>query len=152
MRFRFFLIPLVVSLLVFAVPQTALLVAQEDLEAKIIGIEKKLWEAWKNHDAVPFDQHVSDDYINISQDGIAIGKSALLKSISSGSCDVKSLSYADWKVHQFSSDTVIVTCKVLHDAVCDGNKIAPEVYASTVYVKKGSAWLNVCHHNIPAAK
>ncbi len=56
-----------------------------------------------------------------SQVGTSIGKSGLLKSISIGSYDV------------VPSDTV--TCKVLHDAVCDGKKIAEEIYARSVREK-----------------
>jgi hypothetical protein len=65
---------------------------------------------------------------------------------------VKTFSLSDWKLSMAGKDTAILTYKASQDAVCDGNKLAAEVYSGTVYVKKGDKWLAASYQETPAVK
>lgn len=142
----------VVLVLSAAVLSGGPLLAQEDAKAQIISIEETLWKAWKNQDTQPFEMHLSDDTVNINAGGITSGKAQVIQSVAGGTCDVKSYSLSDWKVHQLTEDTAILTYRAQQSGTCDGEPIPAAVYASSVYLKKGGKWLAASYHETPVAK
>lgn len=154
MRYLFILSGVVcLSLLALVVPHIDILWAQQDLEAKIIGMEESRWEGWKNHDAKPYEQYCAKDVVWVSRVGITTDKARLLEGASGGwDCDVTSYAFSDFKMHRFAGDTIIITYKASQDAICGGNKLPPVVYASTVYVKQGDSWLAAFHQETAAAE
>ena len=141
---------LVAALVAF--PLAGTVSAQENLEAKLVTIEKSLWEGWKNGDAKPFEKDLTADSMNISATGITTGKAQVIKDMMSAHCKVTSYSLADVKLHQLSKDSAMLTYKASQDAVCDGKKIPDEVYASSVYVNQNGAWKAASYHETPVVK
>ncbi len=139
------------SFLAFFIPQKSNLLAQNDLEAKIIEMETSRWEGWKNQDPTPYEKYLAQEVVWVGAMGITTGKAQLLEGVSGGwSCDVKSYTFDDMRVHRVADSTIILTYKATQDAICGENKFPPVIYASTVYVKKGDKWLVACHQETAA--
>ncbi len=145
----------VLLMLPFAVLAAAVIEGQEkqsELQSNLVTMEEQLWDAWKNGDAKPFETHLADEYVMVMPTGVTSGKAKAIKEITDSSCDVKSFSLSDWKLSMAGKGTAILTYKASQDAVCDGNKVAAEVYSSVVYVKKGDKWLAASYQETPAVK
>jgi hypothetical protein len=114
-------------------------------EQKLIGAEKQLWEAWKNKDAAPFKEYLTDDTVNVTPNGVERGKEKAIESIAKSPCEVKSYALTDFKVDWVDKDAALLTYKAAEDATCNGQKIPPTVWASSLWVKKGSKWVAPFH-------
>ena len=137
-----------VALLAF--PLSTMVAAQEDLQGKLLAIEKSLWEGWKNKDPKPFEKHVAEDVVNITVQGMSSGKAQVVKDITTSDCDVKSFTLADVKLHRLGKEAAMLTYKASQDAVCRGQKIPAEVLASAVYVNHGGEWKSTTYQETVA--
>jgi hypothetical protein len=135
--------------LLFLLLPAATVSAQEDLEGTLVTIEKSLWEAWKNKDAKPFEEHITKESVNITAMGITSGKAALIDEITNSDCDVKSYSLSDVKLHRLGKDAAMLTYKAAQDATCAGEKIPAEVLVSSTYVKEADAWRAASYQETP---
>jgi len=132
-----------------ALPLGATVEAQEDLQAKLVGIEKSLWEGWKNKDAKPFEKNIAEDSVTINVQGISSGKAQIIKDITTSDCTVKSFSLADVAVRRLGKDAALLTYKAAQDATCRGQKIPAEVYVSAVYVNHDGTWKSTTYQETP---
>lgn len=120
----------------------------EDMMDSFQMMEKGLWEAWKNRDAKPFDQHLTANAVMIDGNGVA-DRAAILKSITA--CDVKNYSLGDFKLTKVDADAALLTYNATGiDATCDGQKIPESVIASTLFSKSGGTWRMAAHQETPA--
>lgn len=149
MRFLSGLLSTAVLAALLAFPLSATVSAQEDLKAKLVAIEKSLWEGWKNKDAKPFEKNIAEDSVTINVQGISSGKAQIIKDITTSDCDVKSFSLADVVVHHLAKDAAMLTYKAAQDATCKGQKVPGEVYVSAVYVNKDGSWKSTSYQETP---
>jgi hypothetical protein len=141
----------VAALLLMALPAFVQAAAADPaVEAKIAANEKALWDAWKNHDAKPFNEYLSDDAVNIAGGEMQKGKAATVKDISSTDCKVNDFSLSDFSYTWLDHDTVIVTYIATQDAECKGQKLPTKVIASSAWSKKQSKWESPFHQETPA--
>jgi hypothetical protein len=111
-------------------------------------MEKGLWEAWKNRDAKPFDQHLTPDALMVDNGGLS-DRATILKNITG--CDVKNYSLGDFKLTKVDADAALLTYKATGvDATCDGQKIPETVFASTLFKKNGGTWRMLFHQETAA--
>src|SRR5438552_8756998 len=89
-------------------PKPAMTKAQ--LLKKLSASEMKLWEAWKNKDAKPFQAWLSAATIMVGDSAVA-GKAATVKEIPSMPCEVKSYSLSDWKITTINYGAALLTYK-----------------------------------------
>jgi ketosteroid isomerase-like protein len=115
----------------------------------IIATERKLWDAWKAQDAKPFRANLSTDSVLIGDTGVA-DRETVLKLIAGGGCDVKSVSLSDIKVAFVASNTALITYKAAQEGTCGGEALPANVWASSVYVKRGNKWWAVSHQESTA--
>ena len=118
-------------------------------EQKLVDMEKSLWEAWKNHDGGAFQKVLSADSVNVNPMGVT-GTDQAVKDIGGSDCKVNSYSIEDTKSTWVDKDAVLLTYKANQDAVCAGQKVPETVWASSLWVKKGSAWKAAFHQETPA--
>ena len=137
-------------LALLAFPLSPMAGAQEDLQGKLLAIEKSLWEGWKNKDAKPFEKHIADDSMNITVMGMTSGKAQIIKDMTTSDCNVKSFALTDAKVHRLGKDSAMLTYKASQDAICKGQKIPAEVFASAVYVNHEGTWKSTTYQETPA--
>jgi hypothetical protein len=117
-------------------------------EHEIQKLETSLWQAWKNHEAKPFEEHLTSDSVNVVA-STSRGKANIVKDITSQNCKVSSFSLSGFGYQWLDARSVIVTYVATQDAVCDGQKAPAKVNASSVWVKRGKKWMNAFHQESP---
>lgn len=129
------------------------LVAQQDVLGAVSAIEQSLWQGWKDHDAAPFREHVTENHFQIAAGGIVTGKAAVIRAISEeNDCEVASFSLSNWQLHRIAENVVVVTYDASQDAVCGGQRLDPEVKASAVYVRTDGKWSSASYQESPRAQ
>lgn len=118
-------------------------------EQNIQKSETSLWQAWKDHDSKPFEEHLTADSINVVG-SVERGKANILKAISSPDCQVTGFSLSDFDYSWLDKKSVIVTYQAAQDASCNGKKIPAKVNASSVWVKRGGRWMTAFHQESPS--
>jgi len=115
---------------------------------KLSASETKLWDAWKNKDAKPFQMWLASDSVMIGEHG-AGSKGDVTKMMASMPCEVKSFTLSDWKLAMVDSNAALITYKGVADGTCAGTAIPP-VWASSVWVNRGGKWLAFSHQETTA--
>jgi hypothetical protein len=121
---------------------------EKALESK----EQAGWQAWKDHNAKPVEALFTDDSISVADGGVFKGKEQVLKSITDARCVVNSFSLSDFSYMWLDKGTVVVTYAATQDATCDGKKQAGKVFATSIWLKKGSKWLSPFHQETEAGR
>jgi uncharacterized protein (TIGR02246 family) len=121
------------------------------VEAEIVALEKRAFEAWKTKDRKFFEEHMSEEGQYIDLNGVG-AKAQYVKAIIDNNCTVRSYSLDNTKVTMLSKDVALLTYRYAHDAVCGGNPESSPLWASTVYVNRAGNWLIAFHQEIPAAQ
>ena len=111
------------------------------VEAQVIALEKQSWEAIKTKDVKFLEALLIDDVIAVTGDGFA-GKAQWLNNTLADGCALKSYSTDDFKVVMFDKNTAMITYKATQDFACHGKQDPPNVWISSLYVKRGGKWLN----------
>lgn len=119
-------------------------------EQSLMQTEKSLWEAWKNHDAEPFKKTSTDDALDVGMGGIR-NMDRLLKDMGSSACTVTSYSLDSPTFRWVDKNSVFVVYRASQDATCDGQKVPPVVWATSLWVKKNGSWKNMFHQETAAA-
>ena len=120
-------------------------------EALIRELESKSWIAWKNHDAVFFEQFLSDDHVEIHGYGIA-GKAAVVESVRSPVCVVQSYTLGPLSVTPVSPDAMLVTYRAEQDTLCGSARVPSPVWATSLYAKRSGRWVNVLYQHTPVTR
>lgn len=122
---------------------------KSSVEDQLISMEKQAWEAWKNKNGGYFQTFLADDAVLISGSGVE-GKAAAVKSISSMPCEVRGYSLDNFKLIMIEKNTALLTYSAKQDYSCNGKAGPPQVWASSIFVKRGGKWLNISHQETTA--
>ena len=141
----------VITLIILAFASPAAIAQKSNLEATLVDTERQLWDAWKNKDAATFEKTLAPEAVTVGDKGLE-DRTASIKDIAGGNCQVQSYTLSDTKVTQIDKDTALLTYRANQDAVCDGKKIPAAVYASSLYEKHGDKWMPAFHQEsvVPA--
>lgn len=120
------------------------------VEAEIIALEKRAFEAWKNKDKKFFEEHMAEDGLYLDLNGVG-SKAQYVQIVTGTGCTVSNYALDNTKVTMLGRDAALLTYRYTHDAVCGGTPEASPLWASTVYVNRGGKWLIAFHQEIPAA-
>ena len=118
-------------------------------EQSIQQMEQSLWQAWKNHDAKPFGEHLTDTSLNVNS-SVYRGRAAIVKDATSSNCTVNNFSLSDFAYTWIDPTSVIVTYTATQDVICGGKKLPEKVNASSLWVKKSGKWMTPFHQETPA--
>lgn len=121
----------------------------DDADARIIEIEKALWDGWAQADTGPFDKHVTDDTVNATPNGITVGKAALIKNIAAGTCKVAGYSLGDMRVVHPAENVALLVYSAEQDAVCDESRLAQHIHVTSVFVNKNGEWRVAAYTETP---
>lgn len=116
---------------------------------KLSANETALWNAWKNKDKKPFQTWLAADGVNVGDQGVGTKKD-VTEMIANMPCEVKSFSLSDWKLTMINSSTALITYKGTQDGTCGGQALPAAVWASSIWVQRGSRWQTVFHQETPA--
>src|SRR4029079_15292576 len=91
----------------------------DSVEAEIVALEKRAFEAWKNKDREFFEDHMSEAGQYLDLHGVG-GKAEYVKAIIDNNCTVSSYSLDNSKVTMLRKDVALLTYRYAHDVVCGG--------------------------------
>lgn len=136
----------------------ALLLSGTQLYAQTnAGVEKALqakeqagWQAWKDHNAKPFEEMLPENAINIADGMTTKGKAQIISTITSPGCDVESFALSDFSYLWLNRHTVLMTYTADQDATCSGQKTADKVIATSLWEKKDGKWVSPFHQETAA--
>jgi hypothetical protein len=113
----------------------------------VIGLEKEVWKAAKERDAVAFRRLVADDAIMIFRSGI-MRQPDYLATMSS-----RTVGHSTWKrMKGFmpNSTTVILTYETMRIGSFRGKKFPSDpVIESTTWIKRGKRWVAILNQETP---
>lgn len=118
-------------------------------EQKIRKTETEVWQAFKDHDAKPVEEYLTDDSLMIT-DQVVRGKANIVKFATDPNCHESSFSLSPAAYTWLNNKTVIATYTAKQDGSCGSTKMPEKVNASTLWVKRGSKWLAAFHQESPA--
>ena len=131
---------LVVSFLLVSL---APVVVAADLKGDLMAREKAFWTAWGKKDGAAFKTGLTADAVEVVAGyGPITGRDAIAKAISSLPCDLKSFDLKDATLRRVSSTVAILTYSATQDTTCEGKKMPPKLYSTSVYTLKSGKWLN----------
>jgi hypothetical protein len=109
-------------------------------------MEEMLWTAWKNKDPKPFEKYLAADAALV--DGSGVGSK---KDVTGGmnACNINSFSLSDWKLTTINSTAAFITYKAVQDGTCGGTAIPSNIWAGSIWVKRGGGWVAVSHQESP---
>jgi uncharacterized protein (TIGR02246 family) len=122
----------------------------DSVEAEIVALENRAYEAWKQKDKKFFEEHMWEDGQYLDANGVG-GKAQYIKAIIDNDCTVNGYALDKPQVTMLSKDAALVAYRYTYDIVCGGKPDAGPLWASTIYVKRGGKWLIAFHQELPAA-
>ena len=128
-------------------PKPKVRMSKAQLLKKLSANENKLWEAWKNKDAKPFQAWLVADSVVVGEQGVA-GKGDVTKMMTEMPCDVKSFSLSDWKLTMADPGVAFLTYKGTAQGTCAGQAI-PTIWASSIWVNRKGKWMAFSHQETP---
>ena len=123
----------------------------QSLQQTLETLERKSWAAWKARDSKFFEAFLSADHLEIGGHGVA-GKAAVLQTVATPNCQVRSYSLADFHFVQLNAATAVLTYRAEQDTTCSGAPVPSPAWATSVYVERGHTWLNAVYQQTPLAK
>ena len=119
----------------------------EDLQSELTALEKSLWTASSKKDPAPYRKVVPDDAVQITASGVLTGKEAIIKD--QMSCDVRSFTLHDVKIHQLTPDVVALHYTATLDATCNGEKAPSKTASTSIWQKTNGKWVNPVYNSTP---
>ena len=115
----------------------------------LMALDKGAYDAWKNKNASFWDSFLAANFIGYGATG-RLDRAGAMKEYAGADCDVKSVSFSDDQMTMLGSDAALLTYKVTTDGTCGGQKVPPEAWAASVYVRDGDKWKGAFHADVPA--
>lgn len=119
------------------------------VEAEIIALEKRGFEAWKNKDKKFFQDTLLEESLALYSAGVATKEQWVQVNVDPN-CTVKSYAMDNIKVTMVNQDTALLTFRFTHDTICKGKQEPSPVWASTLYVKRGKNWFQMFYQETNA--
>lgn len=113
------------------------------------AMETRLWDAWKNKNARPFQLSLTSESVLVGDSGVSMKKD-IVQMIGSMPCEVRSFSLSDWKLTMVDADAALLTYKGTQDGTCEGTALPSAVWASSLWVNRGGRWLAAFHQESAA--
>jgi hypothetical protein len=120
---------------------------KEMLQKDLAANETALWNAFKNKDMKPFEEHLGADAIVVDSSGV-MNKTSLPEGMKM--CDIKSFSLSDWKLIKATTTTALLVYKGTQEGTCGGAPVPSTVWASSLWVKRKDVWVAVFHQETAA--
>jgi uncharacterized protein (TIGR02246 family) len=112
--------------------------------------EKMLWAAWAKRDGEPFKKVLAQDAMEvIAGTRPAVGRDAIVKDITSHTCETKSFALQDPRLRMLSADVALLTYTATQDTICGKDKLPPKVLATSIRVKQQGKWMQVHYQETP---
>lgn len=122
--------------------------ASGNLKNAVFNLEHQLATAEKQHNKKFFETSLDDGLVYVAYNGLVFTKAKLLSSMQY--IDVSHYSMENFKTRSLGPDAALVTYDLKINASIAGSQLPQKQYASSVWVRKGSAWQLIFHQATPA--
>lgn len=113
--------------------------AAQDLAGHLGTLEERSYAAWKSGDTKFWATFLSDKFVGWGRGG-RLDKSAAMRVLSGGGCQIGSYRLADTQVSQLTPNAAVLTHRTEVSGTCGGEQLAPASYTATVYVREAGRW------------
>lgn len=124
--------------------------SRDSVAQQLIAREKSSWDLAIKHDAAAYKGLHAPDFITLTGHGVvdkaSSETSAMDPDVRFGQCDL-----SGFGVRFLSDDTALVTYHAKAAGLDHGKPFQLESYASSVWMKRDGAWLNVFYQATPAS-
>jgi hypothetical protein len=114
----------------------------------LVALEKSAYQAWKSKDAKFWDAFLSDNFVGYGSSG-RLDKASATQEYTGADCEIKSYALSDEQLNLLGKREALITYKATIDGTCGGQKLPPNSWAASVYVRDGDRWKNVFHAESP---
>jgi hypothetical protein len=149
---KFFISLAMVAILILGITRSSIAEPIDDaaLKEQLILLEKKSWEAWKDHDAKFFQEFLSDDHVEVGFGGLT-NKSRVVAGVGSPICTVKDYRLDHFEMKRLDANTALLIYWEEQDTIC-GKPVPSPCWVSSLYMKRGDKWLNVFYQQTQIQK
>jgi hypothetical protein len=119
----------------------------QTLEAELLELEHKFWQAMKNHDTDVMVELTDDPCLLGGAQGVQlIKREALREMMKSPNWTLKTYEIkGDPQIHQLSDDVVAVGYEVHEELTVDGKPVKLDAVESSTWVRRNNHWLCAAH-------
>jgi len=122
----------------------------QDLKADLMAIENKLWTAWGQKEAGPFQKYLTEDAVQIVAGTAPVaGRDAVVNVIKTLPCELRSFNLLDANLIRLTPDVVVLSYTATQDSSCEGKPLPAKVRATAVYVRQKGTWLQANYQETP---
>jgi ketosteroid isomerase-like protein len=122
--------------------------AEAPTAAALLTMDKNAYEAFKTKNASFWDGFLAANFVGYGASG-RLDRAAAMKEYAGTECDVKSYTLSDEQMTPLGADAAIISYKAAVDGTCAGQKIPPETWAASLYVREGDKWKGAFHAETP---
>ena len=115
----------------------------------VIALEKLAWEATKKKDKAGLAKLLSEDFTEITDDGV-FDKVQILTNLDN--LTLTSYSPRDFKAKKIAPDAVLLIFQVTVNGNYKGHDFQADNNAASLWAKRGGTWLNVHFQETPVPK
>lgn len=119
------------------------------LKSQIIDLENAGWNAFKTKDAAWFKVNTTDDYLQITAEGV-FDKTEVISSLTD--CKVLSFSLDQFRMVKLNKSALLLIYIATQDGMCGDERLPVKVQVSVNYVKRGGKWLEAFYMDTPVVE
>jgi hypothetical protein len=116
----------------------------------LVTLETSAYEAWKAKDAKFWGTFLSEKFIGWGSSG-RLDKTSATKEYTGADCEIESYALSDEQMQPLGNDAALITHKTTVDGTCNGQKVPPDSWVASVYVRDGDTWKAAFHAEAPIA-
>ena len=120
------------------------------MTAEILALENQIWQHWKDRKFDSIQALLAPQVIFMAAGGASTADH-VMKQMRASQCSVTGVTLRDAKTQALAPDTVLIVFVSDVAGTCEGKPV-PSDANSSVWVKRGSKWLLMFHHQSPAEK
>jgi hypothetical protein len=119
------------------------------LQDTLTALEKQTWEALRQRDAGAIRALWADDFVGVLASGVRRTRQEVLDTLPD--LKITSASVDEVKLLVLDRDAALLTYTVTRKSTFKGADLAPNCYASSVWVRRGDRWRIMFYQETPVA-
>jgi hypothetical protein len=109
-----------------------------------VALEKSAYEAWKSKDAKFWGAFLSDGFVGWGSSS-RLDKASATREYTGADCDIKDYALSDAQTTSLGHAAVLIAHKITVEGTCGAQKIPPNSWAASVYVRDDNRWKAAFH-------
>jgi len=120
----------------------------KELENQLVKNEERLASSEKDNDPDFLRKALADDLIYVAFNGWVFTKDKIVRDVRY--IDVDQYKMENFKVRHLGPDSAVLTYDLMTKGAIAGRRLPHQLYAASVWVKKGDHWILALHQETPA--